>query len=47
MAIISDINMWLWQWLKFIYVLSTLVTESMMGDFIYLFIFYNAHTVIQ
>ena len=30
MAIISDINMWLWQWLKFIYVLSTVVIESMM-----------------
>ena len=32
MAIISDINMWLWQWLKFIYVLSTMVIESMMGQ---------------
>ena len=30
MAIISDINMWLWQWLEFIYVLSTMVIESMM-----------------
>ena len=32
MAIISDINMWLWQWLKIIYVLSTMVIESMMGQ---------------
>ena len=32
MAIISDISMWLWQWLKFIYVLSTMVIESMMGQ---------------
>ena len=31
-AIISDINVWLWQWLKIIYVLSTLVIESMMGQ---------------
>ena len=30
MAIISDINMWLWKWLEFIYVLSTMVIESMM-----------------
>ena len=37
-AIISDINMWLWQWLKFIHVLSTMVIESMMGQlFILLF----------
>ena len=32
MAIISNINVWLWQWLKIIYVLSTLVIESMMGQ---------------
>ena len=31
MTIISDINMWLWQWSKFIHVLSTMVIESMMG----------------
>ena len=31
MAIISDTNMWLWQWLKFIHVLSTMVIESVMG----------------
>ena len=32
MAIISDINMWLWQLLKFIYVLSIMVIESMIGQ---------------
>ena len=31
MAIISDISMWRWQWLKSIYVIPTMVTESMMG----------------
>ena len=31
MAIISDVNMWLWQWSKFIYALSTMVIASMMG----------------
>ena len=39
MAIISDINMWLWQWLKFIHVLLTMVIESMMRYlFIHLFL---------
>ena len=46
MAMISEITMWLWQWLEFIYVLSTMVIESMMG---YLFIYfsYDAYIVIQ
>ena len=30
MATISDINMWLWQWLKFIHVSPTIVIDSMM-----------------
>ena len=30
MAIISEINLWLWQWLEFIHLLSTMVIESMM-----------------
>ena len=37
MAIISDINMWLWQWLKSIHVLSTLVIEIPLFNNFYLF----------
>ena len=46
MAFISYINMWLWQWLKFIYVLSTMVIESMMG-LMFIYFVYDAYTVIQ
>ena len=46
MAIIADTNMWLWQWLKFIHVLLTMVIESMVGGIVHL-AFYDAYTVYQ